>query len=77
MQVIVEEFKKPNSRVSYDAILADLRDTIRTELRLEPITGPIWWLRLSHPSDKKASLELPTPTMDLPRRKETPAESPK
>lgn len=45
MTEIVEGFKKPNNTVSYDAILADLRDKIREELNLEPISGAIWWLR--------------------------------
>ena len=42
MSEIVEGFKKPNNIVSYDAILADLRDTIRKELNLEPVLGPVW-----------------------------------
>ena len=46
MTVLVEEFKKPNNRVSYDEILADLRDAIRKELNLEPVTGAVWWLRI-------------------------------
>lgn len=45
MTEIVEGFKKPNNTVSYDAILADLRDKIREELNLEPISGAVWWLR--------------------------------
>lgn len=47
MQVMVEEFKKPNFVVSYDALLADMRDTIRRELQMEELTGPVWWLRLT------------------------------
>jgi hypothetical protein len=46
MTEIVEGFKKPNHRVSYDEILADLPDTIRRELTLEPVSGPVWWLRI-------------------------------
>ena len=45
MSEMVEAFKKPNPIVSYDAILADLRDSIRKELNLEPIPGPVWWFR--------------------------------
>ncbi len=47
MSEIVEEFKKPNNRVFYDAILTDLRDTMRKELDLEPISGNVWWLRFN------------------------------
>ena len=39
MTEIVEGFKKPNNTVSYDAILADLRDTIRKELNLVACTN--------------------------------------
>ena len=46
MTQIVEGFKKPNFVVSYDGILEDLRNTIRKELNLEAVAGPIWWLRI-------------------------------
>lgn len=45
MSEIVEAFKIPNNVVSYDAILADLRDSIRKELNLEPVSGAVWWFR--------------------------------
>lgn len=47
MQVMVEEFKKPNNTISYDNLLEDLRDTIRSELNMEKTEGPIWWLRFN------------------------------
>ncbi len=47
MGEMVEAFKKPNNIVSYDAILADLRDSIRKELNLEPVSGPVWWFRFT------------------------------
>jgi hypothetical protein len=53
MTKIVEEFKKSNNIVSFDALLADLRDTIRKELKLESVSGPIWWLRLNRVSGGK------------------------
>jgi hypothetical protein len=46
MTVLVEGFKKPNNKVSYDDLLVELRDSIRKELDLEQIDGPVWWLRL-------------------------------
>lgn len=55
MTEIVEGFKKTNSRVSYDVILRDLRDTIRLELNLEPVSGEVWWLRLNRGSGEKAA----------------------
>lgn len=47
MQEIVEGFKKPNNPVPFDAILADIRNTIRAELELEPVTGGVWWFRFT------------------------------
>ena len=55
MTEIVEGFKKPNNVVSYDEILADLRDTIRKQLNLEPVSGAIWWLRLNREKAEKAA----------------------
>ena len=52
MMEIVEGLKKNNS-VSYDAILADLRDTVRKELNLELVSGPVWWLRFDRSSGGK------------------------
>jgi hypothetical protein len=49
LSLVVEEFKKPVFNVQWDFLLADLRDTIRSELRLEPIQGGVWWLRLTMP----------------------------
>lgn len=56
MTRIVEGLTLPNNPVSFDAILKDLRDTIRAELRLESISGSIWWFRF----DRKAP-EPPAP----------------
>ena len=64
MAEIVEEFKKPNNVVSYDAILADLRDTIRKELNLEPVLGPVWWLRLNREPKESSNPLLNTDTDD-------------
>lgn len=47
MGLIVEGLKRPNNPVPFDAILIDLRDTIRNELRLEPLPKTIWWFRFN------------------------------
>lgn len=60
MTEIVEGFKKPNNTISYDAILADLRDTVRKELNLEPVQGPVWWLRLNRELPEWANPPLNT-----------------
>lgn len=46
---LVETYIGPPGVVSYDELLRDLRDTIRTELTLEPLQGQVWWLRLPKP----------------------------
>lgn len=51
MTEIVERFTKPG-RVPYDAMLEDLRDTIRAELNLERVSGRVWWLRMNRGEDK-------------------------
>lgn len=66
MTEIVKGLKKRNNLVSYDAILADLRDTIRKELNLEPVSGPVWWLRMGHDSGGKTSTPDTPPNPDAP-----------
>jgi hypothetical protein len=69
MTEIVEGFKKPNNIVSFDKLLADLRDTIRKELKLESVSGSVWWLRLSGDSSGKPAstpLSPDTPKGDAP-----------
>jgi hypothetical protein len=63
MSQLVEAFTKPNSVVSYDAILADLRDSIRRELRLEKVSGPVWWFRFARPGLEANK----TPNEDAPK----------
>lgn len=48
MAEMVETFKRGET-VSYDALLADLRDTIRNQLELEPVDGAVWWFRFNRP----------------------------
>lgn len=62
MEQMVEEFKKPNFHVSYDALLSDLRDTIRAELTLEPLRGPVWWLRFSKVAVEQTANKTLKPT---------------
>jgi hypothetical protein len=55
MGTMVNSFKA-GEKVSYDALLADLRDTIRGQLALERVEGPVWWLRFArNPAPATAS----------------------
>lgn len=47
MKEIVDCFKEAGNKVSYDAILSNLRDSIRNELDLENIEGSVWWFRFN------------------------------
>jgi len=52
MSEIVEAFIRKDKKISFDLLLEDLRDTLRKELRMEKIVGPIWWYRFKLPKWK-------------------------
>ncbi len=52
MTDMVKAFNDKKPEVSFDALLVDLRDTLRKELKLEPVSGPVWWLRYKLPTWK-------------------------
>jgi hypothetical protein len=58
MVEIVKSYIKAAPTISFDPILTDLRNTIREELRLEPVQGSIWWLRLGPPAQPSPSIQL-------------------
>lgn len=58
MGEIVEAFVRRNPVVSLDAILEDLRNTLRAELRMEAATGPVWWYRFKMPGEAGAQQVL-------------------
>jgi len=51
LQNMVNQFinPPPSKRVDFDPLLEALRDGLRKELRLEPIGGRVWWLRIGQP----------------------------
>ncbi len=59
LQPIVEGLKRPNNAVSFDAMLLDLRDTIRHELHLEPLPKEIWWFRFNREPTSSSPLTAP------------------
>lgn len=54
MSEIVMAFVRREPEVSLDALLEDLRNTLRAELHLERETGPIWWYRFKLPEHNAA-----------------------
>jgi len=55
MQEIVNGMTKPETEVSFDSLLKDLRDTLRSELRMEAVEGGVWWYRFALPEWKNKS----------------------
>ncbi len=49
MTCIVDAFDRQEPNISFDALLENLRDSLRAELRMEPVSGPIWWYRFTLP----------------------------
>jgi len=49
MTQLVEAFNKQEPSISFDPLLKDLRDSLRSELKLEPVEGPVWWYRFRLP----------------------------
>lgn len=52
MTQLVEAFDRHDMSISFDSLLEDLRNTLRAELRMEAVTGPVWWYRFSLPAWK-------------------------
>lgn len=52
MTRLVEAFDRQDVSISFDPLLEDLRDSLRTELRMEPVKGPVWWYRFKLPEWK-------------------------
>src|SRR5712692_9714463 len=46
---IVKGFINHDPKVMFDALLEDLRNSLREELRMEPVTGHVWWYRFKLP----------------------------
>lgn len=46
---LVEAFIRQEPSVSFDSLLEDLRNSLRAELRMEPVSGPVWWYRFALP----------------------------
>ncbi len=49
MSELVEAFVRRDKIISFDAILEDLRDSLRSELNMERISGHVWWYRFQMP----------------------------
>lgn len=49
MTKLVEAFTRQEPSISFDPLLEDLRDILRSELRMEPVTGHVWWYRFTLP----------------------------
>jgi len=52
MTQLVDAFNRHEKSISFDSLLEDLRNALRAELRMEPVTGPVWWYRFNLPAWK-------------------------
>ena len=50
---VVEGLKMPNNPVDFTPLLIDLRDTIRAQLKLEPLGANVWWFRFNRIAKKE------------------------
>ena len=53
---IVRAFNRKDPLVHFDPLLIDLRDSLRAELKMKPVSEPIWWFRFQ-PSPSKLERE--------------------
>jgi hypothetical protein len=69
MQSLVEAAKK-GGYIPFDQLLIDLRDTIRSELRLERVEGDVWWLRFNSGQPTSIGVSGDSPNTSLERTRE-------
>jgi len=53
---IVEAFIRHDSKVLFDRLLEELRNSLRKELRMEPVKGHVWWYRFTLPDWAKTQV---------------------
>ena len=59
---VIKAFNERKPVVSFDPLLEELRDSLRKELRMEPVTGSVWWYRFQLPEwANKAKAAIRTP----------------
>jgi hypothetical protein len=59
---LVKSFIAKQPRISFDPLLEDLRDSLRKELRIETVKGPVWWYRFRLPDWSLAAKPSLLPT---------------
>ena len=64
---IIQAFIRRDHRVVFDELLVDLRDSLRQELRMEPVKEPVWWYRFKLPEGHETSTPDPPVKADAPK----------
>ena len=72
MTRLVEAFNKQEPIISFDPLLEDLRDALRSELRMEPVKGPVWWYRFALPQWEIQRRAKKSAQPDVPEKPGTP-----
>lgn len=72
---LVKAFIAKQPRITFDPLLENLRDTLRKELRMEKVTGSVWWYRFKLPEWSKATV-APSPAVTPDSSDEIPKQTP-
>jgi hypothetical protein len=57
MIAMVEALIRKEPVINFDALLEDIRNTLRQELAMEKIDGHIWWFRFQMPNQTEMKPE--------------------
>jgi hypothetical protein len=63
---IVQAFIRREPSITFDPLLKDLRDSLRQELRMEPVEVSVWWYRFTLPEWHKKQTPNPAVKADAP-----------
>lgn len=74
MSKLVISFVGMEKAISLDPLLEDLRDVLRTELKMESIAGPVWWYRFEMPSSSVNDTSPNSPSDGLTSEARNPAD---
>jgi hypothetical protein len=69
---LVEAFNRQEPSISFDTLLEDLRDALRNELRMEPVSGPVWWYRFTLPEWEIQRRAQQNAQPDVPKKPDMP-----
>lgn len=69
---LIEAFNRQDPSISFDPLLEDIRNSLRAELRMEPVCGPVWWYRFTLPQWEIERRAQQHAQPDVPEKPSTP-----